>query len=141
MAAFVKFHQFAEDVANKVHDLVGTQDTLRVVLTNTAPQAAIDQVLGTIIQIPAGNGYVTDGEDIQNDGSEAGGIVTITAVDVIWTAGPANLPPFRWAVIYNATPVTPLKPLIGYYDYGTSITVLAGETFKIDFGPTFLQVQ
>jgi hypothetical protein len=141
MASFVKFHQFAEDVANKVHDLVGTQDTLMVVLTNNPPIVGTDQVLANIVQIAAGNGYVTDGMDIQNDGSEAAGVVTITAQDVIWTAGPANMAGFRYAVIYNSTPVSPLKPLIGYYDYGATVTVLAGETFKIDFGPVFLTVQ
>jgi len=66
--------------------------------------------------------------------------VTVTAVDAVWTAGPAAMGPFRWVVIYNDTPTAPADPLIGFYDYGSSITLNPGETFKLDFGPNWMLI-
>jgi len=43
MASFNKYNQFVEDLANKVHDLMGTAgsgaDSCKVMLSNTAPNA------------------------------------------------------------------------------------------------------
>ena len=41
--------------------------------------------------------------------------------------------PFRYVVLYNDTPIPPADPLIGWYDYGSDLTLLSGETFTIDF--------
>lgn len=141
MAAFVKFEQFAVDVANKIHDLFGTTDTLKAVLTNVAPNVSTGAVLADITQIAAGNGYTTGGIDIQNDSTETPpGTVTVTAVDCTWTAGPSAMAAFRYVVIYNDTPTSPADPLIGYYDYTSSIILNPGETFKLDFGATWMTI-
>ena len=44
--------------------------------------------------------------------------------------------PFRYAVLYNDTPSSPLKPVIAFADYGSAITINAGETFTVDFDGT-----
>lgn len=44
------------------------------------------------------------------------------------------------AVLYNDTPSSPADPLIGYWDYGSSITLQIGETFTTDFGSSILTV-
>jgi hypothetical protein len=36
--------------------------------------------------------------------------------------------------MYNDTPTSPADPLIGWWDYGSSITVNNGESFTVDFG-------
>jgi hypothetical protein len=134
MATYVKYEQFAQDLANKVHDIYGTTDTFKVALTNTAPNAATHAVLADITEIGAGNGYSAGGTDVQNDSTETGGTVTVTAVDVVFTASGGSIGPFRYAVLYNDTPVSPADPLIAYWDYTSSITLLTGETFTVDFG-------
>lgn len=140
MAAFVKYQNFVEDLGNKVHDLVGTNDTLKIALTNTAPNVATHAVLADITEIAAGNGYTAGGTDAQNDGTETGGTLTVTGVDVVFTAAGGSIGPFRYAVLYNDTPVAPADPLIGYWDYGSSITLLTGETFTVDFGASLFTV-
>lgn len=137
MASFVKYQQFVEDLGNKVHDLVGTNDTLKVALTNTAPNVATHAVFADITEISAGNGYTAGGEDTQNDGSESGGTLTVTGVDVVWTAS-GSVGPFRYVVLYNDTPAG--DPLIGYWDYTSSITLASGETFTANFGASLLTV-
>ena len=136
MASFVKYQQFVEDLGNKVHDLVGTNDTLKVALTNTAPNVATHAVLADITEISAGNGYTAGGADTQNDGSESGGTLTVTAVDIVWTAAGGTIGPFRYAVLYNSTAAG--GPLIGYWDYGSSVTLQASETFTWDVGASLL---
>src|SRR5688500_5665746 len=132
MAAFNKYQQFVEDLGNKVHDLVGTNDVLKVMLSNTAPNAATHAVRADATEISAGNGYTAGGEDTQNDGSEAGGTLTVTGVDVVWTAAGGTIGPFRYVILYNDTPTSPADPLIGWWDYGSSITLQIGETFTAD---------
>lgn len=140
MASFNKYQQFVEDLGNKVHDLVGTNDTLKVALTNTAPNAATHAVLADITEISAGNGYSAGGTDAQNDGTETGGTLTVTGVDVVFTASSGTIGPFRYAVLYNDTPTSPADPLIGWWDYGSSITLADGETFTVNFGASLFTI-
>lgn len=138
MAAFVKYQNFVEDLGNKVHDLVGTNDTLMVALTNSAPNAATHTQLADITEIAAGNGYSAGGADVQNDGSEAGGTLTVTGVDVTFTASGGSMATFRYVVLYNTTPAG--DPLIGYWDYGSGVTLADGESFTVDFGASLFTV-
>lgn len=140
MASFVKYEVFAEDLANKVHDLFGTDDVLKVLLSNTAPDVAADEVRADAAEIGAGNGYAAGGEDVQNDGTRTGGTVTVTGVDIVWTAAGGTIGPFRYAILYNDTPASPADPLIGYWDYGSSITLQIGETFTLDVGASILTI-
>lgn len=138
MATYVKYQQFVEDFGNKVHDLVGTNDTLKVLLSNAAPNVATHAVRADVTEISGGNGYTSGGVDIDNDGTESGGTLTVTAVDKTFTASGGTIGPFRYAILYNDTPTSPADPLIGYWDYGSSITLADGETFGLDFGASLL---
>ena len=140
MATFNKYQNFVEDLGNKVHDLVGTQDTLKVLLSNTAPNAATHAVKADAAEISAGNGYAAGGVDIDNDGTESGGTLTVTAVDKVITATGGSIGPFRYAILYNDTPTSPADPLIGWWDYGSAITLADGETFTLDFGASLLTI-
>lgn len=133
MAAFVKYEQFVADLGVKVHDL--NADTMKIALTNTAPNAATHNVRADITEIATGGGYTQNSAayDILNTYSEAGGVGTVVGTDLIFTAT-TGFGPFRYAVLFNDTPAGPVDPLIGYWDYGSSVTLLAAETFTVDFG-------
>lgn len=137
MATFNKFQDFVEGLGKGVHQLHAAGHTLKVFLTNEAPLAA-DTVKADMVEITAQNGYPAGGSDIQNDCSETGGTLTVTAQDVVFTASGGPFGPFRYAVVYNDTPTSPADPLVGWYDYGSSISVLDGETFTVDFGASLL---
>lgn len=130
MAAFNKFEIFPEDLAKKVHNL--HTDTINAYLTNNAPNGATHVVYGDIAQISTGNGY-TGPVDTQNSVSRSGGTTSILGTDIVITASGA-VGPFRYVPIYNDTPASPTDPLIGWWDYGSAITLASGETFTIDFG-------
>lgn len=140
MATFNKFQDFVEQLGKGVHQLHAAGHTLKVYLTNTAPNAATHAVKADLAEISAGNGYTAGGEDTQNDATEAGGTLTVTGTDIAWTASGGSIGPFRYAILYNDTPSSPTDPLIGWWDYGSSITVLDGETFTVDFGASMFTV-
>ena len=130
MATFNKFNQFVEDLAKKVHNL--NADTLKVALTNTAP-AAGNAIFSDITEITAQNGYAAGGSAASfSTGAQSSGSYKLVLNDVTFTASGGSFGPFRYVVLYNSTPTSPLKPLIGYYDYGTGITVTTGNSFTVD---------
>jgi hypothetical protein len=132
MSAFSKFDSFVEAVAEKVHDL--GSDTLKVVLTNTAP-VSTNTVLANISQLGNGNGYTTGGaQATQTSSAQTSGTYKLVLADVTWTASGGSIGPFRYAVLYNDTATS--DELIGYYDYGTSLTVPDGSAFTVDFSAT-----
>ena len=138
MAAFNKFDQFVEDLASGVHNLAAAGHTAKVYLSNAAPSASADAVKADLAEITNENGY-TAPVDIQNDASQTSGTLSVTAVDVTITAT-GSVGPFQYAVIYNDDPTSPADPLIGWYDYGSPITLANGETFTVDFSTSLLTI-
>lgn len=135
MASYNKFNAFVEHLAEKVHDLGA--DTLKILLTNSAPDAAADAVKADLTEISAGNGYSAGGTQAsQSASSQTSGTYKLVLADVVFTASGGSIGPFRYAVLYNDTPSSPADPLIGWWDYGSSITVLSGETFTWDADAT-----
>lgn len=135
MASFNKFNQFVEDVAKKVHNL--NSDTLKIMLTNTAPTSS-NAVYADITEVSSGNGYTTGGNTAAfTSGAQTSGTYKLVLADPsTWTASGGSVGPFRYAVLYNSTPTSPLKPLIGWWDYGSSVTLADGEQFTVDLDQT-----
>lgn len=136
MATFGKFNAFVEHLAEGVHNL--GSDTLKVYLTNGTPDAAADSVKTDLAEITAENGYTAGGPTVTvTDSSQTGGTYKLTCADVTITASGGTVGPFRYAVLYNDTPNTsPIDPLIGVWDYGSSITLNDGESLTVDFDQT-----
>lgn len=124
------FDQFFDDKNEGVHTFAS--DTLKVALTNTAPTTATDAVLADITQITAQNGYSSGGTALSSvTSTQTSGTYTLDAATVTFTASGGSFGPFRYAVLYNDTPVSPADPLIGWLDYGSSVSVNDGETLSI----------
>jgi hypothetical protein len=134
MAAFNKFNAFVEHLAEGVHNLQTGQ--LVVALTNTLPTAA-NSVLTDITQIAYTN--LSSRNVTTSTSSQTGGTYSLVCNDLVLTASGA-VATFRYVVLYNDTPTSPADPLIGWYDYGSSITLANLETFTVDFGATVLTV-
>ena len=136
MASFNKFNSFVEAVAEKVHNLGA--DTLKIMLTNSAPVATNTQK-SNLTDISAGNGYSAGGTPVTvTASSQTSGTYSLVGNDVVFTASGGSIGPFRYAVLYNDTATN--KELIGWFDYGSSITLANGENFTVDFGATILQI-
>ena len=134
MATYNKFYSFVEALAEGVHDF--QTDTLKVYLSNTAPNAATMTVKADLAEISAGNGYTAGGNTAtQSSSAQTAGVYKLVLADpAIWTASGGSIGPFRYAVLYNDTASG--DPLIAWWDYGTSITLGAGDTFAVDFDPS-----
>ncbi len=129
MASFNKINQFVEDVAHGVHDL--GSDQIVVALTNTAPTAATDAVLADLTEVSYAN--CSTRNVTTTSSAETTGTYKLTLTDLVLTASGGTVGAFRYVVLYNDTPTSPADPLIGWYDYGSSITLNDTETLTIDF--------
>lgn len=142
VASYVKYQGFVDSLSAKLQDLKGTagstSDTLKVALTNAAPNVATHVSLSDITDLSTANGYTAGGASAANVGSSASGTFTLAGTDITWTASGGTIGPFRYAVLYNDTSAA--DTLIAYWDYGSSITLADGETFTVDFGASVFTV-
>ena len=133
MATLTKFYSFVEAIHEKKHNL--GSDTLKVLLTNTAPSLSNTVKADISGELSTANGYTAGGATITvTSSAQSSGLYTLIASDVTWTASGGSIGPFRYAVIYNDTATN--DELIGYIDYGYSVTVASTQTFTIDFDQT-----
>ncbi len=130
MATYNKFNCFVGDVGLKLHNL--DTDVFKVYLTNAVPVAG-NTVYNTPADLATAGGYTAGGTDCSLTYSQAAGTGTAASTDVVFTAT-TGFGPFRYAVLYNDTSAT--KPLVAWWDYGAAVTLLASETFTVDFGAT-----
>jgi hypothetical protein len=127
VVAFNKHNSFTENVAEKVHNL--GSDQLVVALTAVAPTAA-NAVLADLTQVSYTN--VSSRNVTTSTSVQTAGVYKLVCADLVLTASGA-VATFRYVDLYNDTPTSPADPLIGWYDYGSSVTLANGETFTIDF--------
>lgn len=129
MATFNKFNSFVEALSEKAHNLGA--DTLTVALTNSAP-VATNTVLANITEVSYTNcsaRAITTSSSAQTSGT-----YKLVLADLVLTASGGSVGPFQYAVIYNDTATS--DELIGWYDYGSALTLADGETLTIDFDGT-----
>jgi hypothetical protein len=136
MAVFTLFDSVIRDLMNGVIDLHA--DVFKMALTNVAPDAANNEVFGSITEIAAGNGYLAGGLTLAGLAvTETGpgtGIWQWTFDDATFTAVGGSIGPFRWTVVYDFSVALPAMPLVGYLDYGVATTLTAGNIFTVAVG-------
>lgn len=136
MATFTKFNSFVEALAEKAHNL--GSDQLKIALTNTDPTAAATNYAGLTSPLATTNlSGATPYNVTTSSSSQTGGTYSLVCADLTLTAT-GSVGPFRYVVLYNDTATN--KELVGYWDYGSSISLASTETFLIDFGATVLTI-
>jgi flagellar capping protein FliD len=130
-SAATKFYSFTTDLTNGKHDF--SAHAFKVMLTNVAP-VVTNTAKANITEIAAGNGYTAGGAAVTVTKANASGVETLTiTADVVWTPSGGAIASFRYVVLYNDTQTTPAKPLICWWDYGSSIAPAIGQPFTLDF--------
>lgn len=134
MAAFVKYNTYIDEISKGGHNLQTA--VFKCALTNTAPTVATDTVWNTTVAPApaAANGYTAGGNTLTTSSAAAtSGTFKLVLADSTFTAAGGAIGPFRYAIIYNSSAS---NKVVGYYDYGSSITLADTETFLADFDPS-----
>ncbi len=127
-ATLNKFNVFVQNLGLKTESLGASADTIKVMLTDSAP-VATNTVKANITQVASGNGYTTDGNAavVTSWTQTSGTLKWLVASPTAWTCVMAPMGPFRYAVIYDST----TGNLIGWYDYTAEVTLQIGDTFTV----------
>ena len=133
MATLTKFEKFSENLGKGVFNL--STDQLKIALTNTAPNAATDSVYTDIVSPIAGTNLdgATPFNVTTTSFAQTGGTAKLVLADLTLTAT-GSVGPFQYVVLYSDTASN--KELIGYYDYGSAVTLATNDTFKVDWDGT-----
>lgn len=124
MATYNKFQAWADGMVEAAN--LAT-DQFVIALSNSAP-VATNSVLADITQISYTN--LSSRNVVTTSSSQSGGTYTLVLADLVMTASGA-VGPFRYVVLYDDTVAG--DPLVGWWDYGSSITMANAETFTVDF--------
>jgi hypothetical protein len=130
MATFNKFNSFVEALSEKVHNLGSDQLVVALTATANAPVAGNTQ-LSNLTQISYTN--LSSRNITTFSSSQTSGTYKLVLTDLVLTAS-GTVAAFQYVVIYNDTATN--DELIGWYDYGSAVTLLNAETFTIDFDAT-----
>ena len=135
MATFNKVNDF---VKNAVHNMDLESDQVVVALSNTTPgsessdpSADGNGVLANLTQISYTN--LSSRNVTTSSSTQASGTYKLVMADLTLTSSGGSTGPFRYVYIYDDTVTTPADPLIGYYDYGSSLTLNDGDSLTLDF--------
>lgn len=123
--ALTKINSFVECLAEGNINLGGAG--LTIALTNTPHNALWDE-LGDLTQVS----YVNCSSRVitVTSSAQTGGTYKLTLTDLVLTASGA-VGPFQYVYIYDDASTG--DKLIGYYDYGSAVTLASGDTFTINF--------
>jgi hypothetical protein len=130
VAAYNKFNAFVENLAEKVHNLQSDAITCALTATANAP-VATNSVLADLTQIAYTN--LSARVFTVTTSAQTSGTYTWLLADLTLTASGGSVAAFQYVVIYNDTPTSPADPLIGWYNYGSALTLADTETLLIDF--------
>ena len=124
-ASFVKYNGGVEALVEGIN--AGT-DTWRIILSNTAPDLT-DTNQASVAELTTSGGYTVNGNSCAvSSSTQSGGVYKLTLADpTAWTGSGGGFTA-RYAILWDQT----ADAVIGYWDYGSSQAVAAGETFTVD---------
>lgn len=139
MATFNKFNAFVEELAHGEHDLETDQLTVALTNSSNAP-VATNSDLSDLTEISYTN--LSSRNITTSSSSQTSGTYKLVLTDLTLTASGGSVATFRYVVIYNSSAASAANDLIGWYDYGSDVTLGDGDTFTIDFDGTngFIQI-
>ena len=124
-----RFNCVTADAWNGVHNLATA--SLKIALSATAP-VATNSVLSDITQIAAGGGYTAGGlAVVTTSSSQTAGLYKLILETFTFTSS-GTVGDFRYCVLYNES--SSLDSLIGWYDFGSTISMTTGDGLKFTFG-------
>ncbi len=130
MATYNKFQQFVEDMAHKVHNL--GSDSFKVALCAAASAPVVgNSVLADLTEISYTN--LSSRVITTSTSGQTTGTYDLVLDDLTLTASGGAVAAFRYVVVYNDTPASPLDPLIGWFDYSSDLVLGDGESLDVDF--------
>lgn len=129
MASFTKINSFVELLAEKTFNL--GSDTLTIALTNTAHTSTWTK-LSDLTQIAYTN--LSTRVITTSTSAQTAGTYKLVLNDLVLTSTGGTTGPFRYVYIYDDTATN--DELIGYYDYGSALTLQDSDTFTINFDGT-----
>jgi hypothetical protein len=150
MAVFNKFNIWVQNAGDGIYDL--NADSIYLMLTDTVPNvgdtvynhtAAQVQSVSNAAEIAGGNGYTQGGAIISSTAySQSSGLATLTGTGPTWTASGGSIATFRYFVAYDLTAGTvTTRPLLGWWDYGSALTITSGNTITATFSSGILTLQ
>lgn len=135
MATFNKVNDF---VVNAVHNMDLESDQIVVALSNTAPASETSNpasdgngILGNVTEVSYTN--LSSRNVTTTSSTQTSGTYKLVLTDITLTSSGGATGPFRYVYIYDDTVTSPADPLIGYYDYGSSLTLNDGDSLTVDF--------
>lgn len=119
-----------------VEDADLASDQFVVALSNTAPGSESSDptadgngVLANVTEVAYTN--LSSRNLTTSSSSQTGGTYSLVLADLTLTSSGGSTGPFQYVYIYDDTVAG--DPLVGYYDYGSAITLADTETLDIDF--------
>lgn len=128
MATYTKFFPFVEALAEKKHNLGSDQLKVALCASANAPAQA-NGVLTDLTEINYTN--LSSRNITTTSSSQSSGTYKLVLQDLTLSASGGAVAAFRYVVIYNDTATN--DELIGFYDYGTDLTLADGESLLINF--------
>lgn len=129
MAAYVKYTAGVEALFEAVNS---GSDTWKVALAATVNVADTTFTPGTT-DLATGGGYTQGGNTaaVSSATQSAGTYKLVLSSPSAWT-GTTGFGPFRYVILWDSTQSVP----VAYWDYGSSISINAGETFTVTLDGT-----
>lgn len=140
-AAFNKINLFSQDLCRLTHDFHSGGLTYNGELSNTAT-VATNHLYSDISanEVASGGGYTTGGSASTMSDSSTTGVETVSAASITWTGSGGGMGPFRYVTMYTTSTAVVSKPLVCWFDYGTSISLNPGDTFQVSWASGFFTV-